>query len=1073
MSNIYGDAEDQRIRDVEATLTNVSFDDPTTTILGTLSVVDIVITGVLNTIGTNCSGLSTLDDSNLFLGPNTNAANLAAATVATFKDNTCVGKNSGAGLNLTDFGNVCVGSGAGQSMSSVRNVCVGFNAMNTVTTGGDSNIAIGWNSMNPTTGTPDIGDFNCCIGSAAGQLTSTTAATQHNTFINTNKALVGTMDNNILIGWHAGTSDSAFELGTNNTNTTVIGDLAMTDYYFSGNTTAQEWHSNAATLTIWEDSTTITGMSAAIAIDLGAATGTTTFNSATGSTTKDTGAVVIQGGLGVEENVYIGGNLECNTFRFLNGGSTAAGRVLTSSVDGTGFWGDFLQPEMLNDANVWTGTNTFNTSLPTSTISATSGGHFTNKTTMDDAIGVETTRATAAEGTNATNIADNVTAIGLNTAKVGITAGQASAITTNTAKVGITAGQASAISANTAKVGITAGQASAITANTAKVTYDEATLLGQANSWGGVNTFDNTVNLNTATIQSDEATVALFNTVTTTLNLCGAGNTNVNNLTAAGYIDTTNLTSIIGNNTNTLYGRNTIVKATFTGTCNTLVGQAVGNLLVGGSSNTIIGCNASPELVDHDDNISIGDFSGSHIPGSTTVGSTRNICIGPYAGRLRSAAYTGGVTDGLYQDNIIMGANSGNGTAKMGRNNVVIGSGSTAVADVNGSGAGFSLNTLINTTAPVEFGKNNILLGYDSGTANSAFSLIHAANTAVFGNNTMVDYYFSGATITNIRTSAGATTVNLLQDPTTLNFGAAAAITMGAAASAQTIDGVSVNLNTATIDSDEATVGLLGTPTTLTIGASATTINMGATNGVINMDCQTLDLANCGVIASSAPDEAMNLFATGCSTINFGITDTTSFVMGSTNAILRVGPTGLGSLRCQFIVNQTTGDTGNVYTDNKTAAINIGSNATCLTIAIGNAAGSMSINNKYMKQRNVAGVYAFINGTVFMMPIFYTITDTGNFVTQAQTSGSTDLIAQDTGEAQTGNWASYSISDSISAFLLMPNWGVVAWGGTTGSGTLRCNAKNNTDNPVRVSATHTTDIESIYVYFNDVEVLKV
>ena len=44
------------------------------------------------------------------------------------------------------------------------------------------------------------------------------------------------------------------------------------------------------------------------------------------------------------------------------------------------------------------------------------------------------------------------------------------AIAANTAKTGITSGQASAITANTAKTGITSGQASAITANTAKVT---------------------------------------------------------------------------------------------------------------------------------------------------------------------------------------------------------------------------------------------------------------------------------------------------------------------------------------------------------------------------------------------------------------------------------------------------------------------------------------------------------------------------------------------------------------------------------------------------------------------------
>ena len=80
-------------------------------------------------------------------------------------------------------------------------------------------------------------------------------------------------------------------------------------------------------------------------------------------------------------------------------------------------------------------------------------------------------------------------AISANTAKTGITAGQASEITANTAKVSYTdaavvAGnssdiasiqsdqstQDSAIALNTAKTGITAGQASEISANTAKVT---------------------------------------------------------------------------------------------------------------------------------------------------------------------------------------------------------------------------------------------------------------------------------------------------------------------------------------------------------------------------------------------------------------------------------------------------------------------------------------------------------------------------------------------------------------------------------------------------------------------------
>jgi len=64
-------------------------------------------------------------------------------------------------------------------------------------------------------------------------------------------------------------------------------------------------------------------------------------------------------------------------------------------------------------------------------------------------------------------------AITANTAKTGITSGQASNITTNNDKVGITSGQTNAIIANTAKTGITSGQSSAITANTAKISLTD------------------------------------------------------------------------------------------------------------------------------------------------------------------------------------------------------------------------------------------------------------------------------------------------------------------------------------------------------------------------------------------------------------------------------------------------------------------------------------------------------------------------------------------------------------------------------------------------------------------------
>jgi len=94
-------------------------------------------------------------------------------------------------------------------------------------------------------------------------------------------------------------------------------------------------------------------------------------------------------------------------------------------------------------------------------------------------------------------------AITANTAKTGISSAQTSAITANTAKTGITTAQADAITANTAKTGITSGQASAITANTAKVT--NATHSGEVTGATALTIADNIV---------DEANLKISNAPT-------------------------------------------------------------------------------------------------------------------------------------------------------------------------------------------------------------------------------------------------------------------------------------------------------------------------------------------------------------------------------------------------------------------------------------------------------------------------------------------------------------------------------------------------------------------------------
>jgi len=92
-----------------------------------------------------------------------------------------------------------------------------------------------------------------------------------------------------------------------------------------------------------------------------------------------------------------------------------------------------------------------------------------------------------------------------------------SAIAANTAKTGITSGQASAITANTAKTGITSSQASAITANTAKVTNAITTHTGDVTG------------ATSLTITDDAVTAAkLANSINTDIATGVTGNTTAN-----------------------------------------------------------------------------------------------------------------------------------------------------------------------------------------------------------------------------------------------------------------------------------------------------------------------------------------------------------------------------------------------------------------------------------------------------------------------------------------------------------------------------------------------------------------
>jgi hypothetical protein len=222
-------------------------------------------------------------------------------------------------------------------------------------------------------------------------------------------------------------------------------------------------------------------------------------------------------------------------------------------------------------------------------------------------------------------------AITANTAKTGITSGQASAITANTAKTGITSGQASEITANTAKTGITSGQASAITANTAKVTnathtgdVTGATSLTIASNVVGnaqlINTEDFTVNgltvgkganaVATNTVLGDnalDAAVTGGNNVAVGLNTLTANTSGTQNVAVGSNALDANTTT----SNNTAVGSNAL--GATTGAGNTGLGESAGSSTLTGSNNTMLGSGAQPSASSVSNEITLGDGSATKV----------------------------------------------------------------------------------------------------------------------------------------------------------------------------------------------------------------------------------------------------------------------------------------------------------------------------------------------------------------------------------------------------------------------------------------------------------------------------
>jgi hypothetical protein len=134
--------------------------------------------------------------------------------------------------------------------------------------------------------------------------------------------------------------------------------------------------------------------------------------------------------------------------------------------------------------------------------------------------------------------------------------------------------------------------------------------------------------------------------------------------------------------------------------------------------------------------------------------------------------------------------------------------------------------------------------------------------------------------------------------------------------------------------------------------------------------------------------------------------------------------------------------------------------------------------NLYHCFRNhVAGIYIINNIAVaqnIMLPIFYSVTDLTNIMSQPTTSGAvptTDGGAVP-GETGVGNYNVLGCDNKDNYWLVYPGYGLKVYNSAGWGGTVYLNYRNKTSNPVVVAGTTIQGATSVKVYFDGVELIK-
>jgi hypothetical protein len=131
--------------------------------------------------------------------------------------------------------------------------------------------------------------------------------------------------------------------------------------------------------------------------------------------------------------------------------------------------------------------------------------------------------------------------------------------------------------------------------------------------------------------------------------------------------------------------------------------------------------------------------------------------------------------------------------------------------------------------------------------------------------------------------------------------------------------------------------------------------------------------------------------------------------------------------------------------------------------------------NLYHCFRNyVAGVHIVNNISSqqnIMTPLFYSITDFTNMMSQPTTSGAVSTPAV-TGGTAAGNFTALSVNNADNYYLVYPNYSLILYDTTAWTGTIYINYKNTTSNPVMVAPTTIQRGSSCRIYFDEVELIK-